>query len=343
MTLDKRAPTLSIVVPCFNEAEALPLTAMRLLNQLKQMIAAGMIGEESHVLFVDDGSLDATWVLISQLNRESARFRGLKLSRNRGHQNALLAGLMHARGDIVISVDADLQDDLEVMRQMTRKHAEGADIVLGVRVDRACDTPFKRIAAQAYYRFLALMKVEAEFNHADYRLMSRRAIEALRGFHETNLFLRGLVMQLGFRREIVPYARAGRVAGRSKYSLGKMLGLALEGVTAFSVMPLRYITILGFMISFASFLLGVWAFAGVLFFRNTVSGWASTVIPIYLICGVQMICLGVMGEYVGKIYLETKRRPRFLVEASLPAETVARAEKERASASDGAMRAVRGR
>jgi len=338
--VEKRAPTLTIVVPCFNEAEALPLTALRLQNQLRQMTAEGQIGQESHVLFVDDGSVDATWILIAQLNRESARFRGLKLSRNRGHQNALLAGLMHAKGDIVISVDADLQDDLEVMRQMTQKHAEGADIVLGVRADRACDTPFKRIAAQAYYRLLALMKVEAEFNHADYRLMSRRAIEALRSFEETNLFLRGLVMQIGFRREVVHYARAQRVAGRSKYPLGKMLGLALEGVTAFSVMPLRYITILGFMISVASFLLGVWAFAGVLIFHNTVTGWASTVIPIYLICGVQMICLGVMGEYVGKIYLETKRRPRYLVEASLPAETVACAEKELASASDGAMRAV---
>jgi len=338
--LDTRAPTLSIVVPCFNEAEALPLTAIRLQNQLRQMIALGLIRGESHVLFVDDGSLDATWALISQLNRESARFRGLKLSRNRGHQNALLAGLMHAEGDIVISVDADLQDDLEVMRQMTQKHAGGADIVLGVRTDRACDAPFKRIAAQAYYRFLALMKVEAEFNHADYRLMSRRAIEALRGFEETNLFLRGLVMQLGFRREVVHYARAERVAGQSKYPLGKMLGLALEGVTAFSVMPLRHITILGFMISGASFLLGVWAFAGVLIFHNTVPGWASTVIPIYLICGVQMICLGVMGEYVGKIYLETKRRPRYLIEASLPGESVACADKERRSAQDDAMRAV---
>jgi glycosyltransferase involved in cell wall biosynthesis len=338
--LEMRAPTLTIVVPCFNEAEALPLTAMRLLNQLRQMIAAGMIGGESHVLFVDDGSLDATWTLISQLNQEQPRFRGLKLSRNRGHQNALLAGLLHAEGDVVISIDADLQDDLEVMRQMTQKYAEGADIVLGVRIDRACDTPFKRIAAQAYYRFLALMKVEAEFNHADYRLMSRRAIEALRGFEETNLFLRGLVMQLGFRREMVRYARAQRVAGQSKYPLGRMLGLALEGVTAFSVMPLRYITILGFMISVASFLLGVWAFAGVLVFHNTVPGWASTVIPIYLICGVQMICLGVMVEYVGKIYLETKRRPRYLVEASLPGEQVASVEKTHRRARDGAMRAL---
>jgi hypothetical protein len=223
---------------------------------------------------------------------------------------------------------------------MTQKHAEGADIVLGVRMERACDTPFKRIAAHAYYRFLALMKVEVEFNHADYRLMSRRAIEALRGFEETNLFLRGLVMQLGFRREIVHYARAQRVAGRSEYPLGKMLGLALEGVTAFSVMPLRYITILGFMISVASFLLGVWAFAGVLIFHNTVPGWASTVIPIYLICGVQMICLGVMGEYVGKIYLETKRRPRYLVEASLPRERVASAEKNYRSVRDSAKRVL---
>jgi len=315
----RAAPTLCVVVPCYNEAEVLSLTAMRLQQALRRMVAAGSVSGESHVLFVDDGSRDATWTIIQELHRYSPQLRGLKLSRNRGHQNALLAGLLEAEGDLTISVDADLQDDLDVMAEMAQKYAAGADIVLGVRNDRAVDTPFKRITAQAYYRILRMMKVEAVYNHADYRLMSRRAIEALRGFEETNLFLRGLVMQLGFRTEIVHYARGERAAGESKYPLSKMIALALEGVTAFSVMPLRYITVLGLAISLCSFALGAWALAGALVFHNTVPGWASTVIPIYLICGVQMICLGVMGEYIGKIYIETKRRPRYIVETALPA------------------------
>jgi len=220
-------------------------------------------------------------------------------------------------GDIVVSVDADLQDDLDVMKEMVQAHAAGSDIVLGVRKSRSIDTPFKRITAQGYYRFLRWMNVNVVYNHADYRLLSRRAIEALRGYEETNLFLRGLVMHLGFKTAIVTYARSARVAGESKYPLRKMIALALEGVTAFSTMPLRYITLLGFLVSFFSFLLGLWAFVGAVFFKNVVPGWASTVIPIYLLCGVQMICLGVMGEYIGKIYLETKRRPRFIIETAL--------------------------
>jgi glycosyltransferase involved in cell wall biosynthesis len=320
----RAAPQLCIVVPCYDEAEVLPLTAVRLQQALRRMVEARLASPESHVLFIDDGSRDATWTLIQELHRFSPLLRGLKLSRNRGHQNALLAGLLLAEGDVVISVDADLQDDLDVMNEMAQKYLDGADIVLGVRSDRASDTAFKRVTAQAYYRLLHLMKVDAVYNHADYRLMSRRAIEALRGFDETNLFLRGLVMQLGFRTETVHYARAERAAGESKYPLGKMLALALEGVTAFSVMPLRYITVLGFLISGCAFLLGAWALAEAVVFHNTVPGWASTVIPIYLICGVQMICLGIMGEYIGKIYLETKRRPRFIVETALGATKAAR-------------------
>jgi glycosyltransferase involved in cell wall biosynthesis len=311
------APMLSIVVPSYNEEEVLPETARRLDALLQQMIEAGMIGSDSHVVFVDDGSRDRTWAIVEELHQRSPRIRGVKLSRNRGHQHALLAGLLTASGDIVVSIDADLQDDLEVMKEMVQAHAAGAEIVLGVRESRAIDTPFKRITAQTYYRFLRWMKVEVVFDHADYRLLSRPAIEALRGYEETNLFLRGLVMQLGFRTAIVNYTRRSRVAGQSKYPLRKMLALALEGVTAFSTMPLRYITFLGFAISLLSFLLGAWALVSTLVFNDTVPGWASTVIPIYLICGVQMICLGIMGEYIGKIYLETKRRPRFIIETAL--------------------------
>jgi glycosyltransferase involved in cell wall biosynthesis len=266
---------------------------------------------------VDDGSSDGTWAIIQDLHQRSPRVRGVKLSRNRGHQHALLAGILTVVGDIVVSVDADLQDDLDVMKKMVLAHGAGADIVLGVRESRSIDTPFKRITAQGYYRFLRWMNVDVVYNHADYRLLSRRAIEALRGYQETNLFLRGLVMHLGFKTTIVTYTRAARVAGESKYPLRKMIALALEGVTAFSTMPLRYITLLGFLVSLFSFLLGLWALINAVFFKNVIPGWASTVIPIYLLCGVQMICLGVMGEYVGKIYLETKRRPRFIIETAL--------------------------
>jgi glycosyltransferase involved in cell wall biosynthesis len=325
------SPTLSIVVPCYNEEEVLREAARRLEALLQEMIETGMVGPDSHVAFVDDGSSDGTWAIIQNLHRRSPRIRGLKLSRNRGHQHALLAGILTVPGDIVVSVDADLQDDLDVMKEMVLAQAAGADIVLGVRESRSIDTPFKRITAQGYYRFLQWMNVDVVYNHADYRLLSRRAIEALRGYQETNLFLRGLVMHLGFKTAIVTYARAARVAGESKYPLRKMIALALEGVTAFSTMPLRYITLLGFLVSFFSFLLGLWAFVGAVFFKNVVPGWASTVIPIYLLCGVQMICLGVMGEYIGKIYLETKRRPRFIIETALlekRAESLATTDQE---------------
>ena len=313
----RRSPTLSIVVPCYNEEEVLPEAARQLEALLQEMIETGMVAPDSHVTFVDDGSSDGTWAIIQDLHRRSPRIQGVKLSRNRGHQHALLAGILTVPGNIVVSVDADLQDDLDVMKEMVQAHAAGSDIVLGVRKSRSIDTPFKQITAQGYYRFLRWMNVNVVYNHADYRLLSRRAIEALRGYEETNLFLRGLVMHLGFKTAIVTYARSARVAGESKYPLRKMIALALEGVTAFSTMPLRYITLLGFLVSFFSFLLGLWAFVGAVFFKNVVPGWASTVIPIYLLCGVQMICLGVMGEYIGKIYLETKRRPRFIIETAL--------------------------
>lgn len=311
------SPTLNIVVPCYNEEAVLPEAARRLEALLQEMMETRLVGQDSRVTFVDDGSSDGTWAIIQDLHQRSPRVRGVKLSRNRGHQHALLAGILTVVGDIVVSVDADLQDDLDVMKKMVLAHGAGADIVLGVRESRSIDTPFKRITAQGYYRFLRWMNVDVVYNHADYRLLSRRAIEALRGYQETNLFLRGLVMHLGFKTTIVTYTRAARVAGESKYPLRKMIALALEGVTAFSTMPLRYITLLGFLVSLFSFLLGLWALINAVFFKNVIPGWASTVIPIYLLCGVQMICLGVMGEYVGKIYLETKRRPRFIIETDL--------------------------
>jgi glycosyltransferase involved in cell wall biosynthesis len=235
----RRSPTLSIVVPCYNEEEVLPEAARQLEALLQEMIETGMVAPDSHVTFVDDGSSDGTWAIIQDLHRRSPRIQGVKLSRNRGHQHALLAGILTVPGDIVVSVDADLQDDLDVMKEMVQAHAAGSDIVLGVRKSRSIDTPFKRITAQGYYRFLRWMNVNVVYNHADYRLLSRRAIEALRGYEETNLFLRGLVMHLGFKTTIVTYTRAARVAGESKYPLRKMIALALEGVTAFSTMPLR--------------------------------------------------------------------------------------------------------
>jgi glycosyltransferase involved in cell wall biosynthesis len=310
-------PTLSIVVPCYNEEQVLPETANRIADLLHRLIRKRLIGPESHVIFVDDGSYDRTWSIIEELHRKWSQMQGLKLSRNRGHQNALLAGLLSATGDIVVSLDADLQDDPELITDMVQANAAGADVVLAVRRSRATDHAFKRITAEFYYRCLRWMDIEITYNHGDYRLLSRRAIEALRQYGESNLFLRALVMQIGFKTEIVSYDRATRFAGHSKYPLRKMISLALEGVTAFSTMPLRFITIVGFIVSFVSFLLGAWALLAAFFAPGVVPGWASTVIPIYLICGVQMICLGVMGEYIGKIYHETKRRPRFTIETAL--------------------------
>jgi glycosyltransferase involved in cell wall biosynthesis len=319
---DRPTPTLSVVVPCYNEEEVLPQTAAQLQDLIEDMVREGRIGPDSHAIFVDDGSRDRTWTLIEELHRRSARVRGLKLSRNRGHQNALLAGLLSATGDIVVSVDADLQDDLAVMGDMVDAYVGGADVVLGTRRDRNSDTAFKRMTAQAYYRFLRWMGVEIVYNHADYRLLSRRAVEALREYGEANLFLRALVVQLGFRTAIVAYDRRTRAAGQSKYPLRQMLSLGLGGITAFSTMPLRYITVLGFLISLFAFLLGGWALLAA-FSGRAVPGWTSTVVPIYLICGVQLTCLGIIGEYIGRIYHETKRRPRYIVETALLGEAAA--------------------
>jgi glycosyltransferase involved in cell wall biosynthesis len=305
---------LSIVVPCYNEQEVLPETAKRLLVLIEHLQAQGKIGGDSHVVFVDDGSRDKTWSIIEDLTAAHSAIRGIKLSINRGHQIALLAGLFSAIGDIVVSVDADLQDDLAAIEHMVDAHKAGADVVYGVRNRRDSDTMFKRFSAEGYYRLLKFMDVEIVFNHADYRLLSRRVIEALKQFGETNVFLRGIIPQLGFPSSIVYYDRAERFAGESKYPFGKMLAFAWEGITSFSAAPLRLITSLGVLISLCSFAVTLWAVWIRLFTDTAVPGWASTVLPIYLIGGVQLLCIGIIGQYLAKVYLETKRRPHFFIE-----------------------------
>jgi len=310
------APVLGVIVPCYNEQEVIPETVRRLQILLQQLVASQAIDAASRVWFVDDGSRDRTWPLIEQYSvQRGSTVRGLKLSRNRGHQIALLAGLMNATGDVLISVDADLQDDLGAIPKMLEEHRSGFDIVFGVRGARATDTAFKRITAQGYYWLLEKFGVDIVFNHADYRLMSRRAIEALRSFEETNVFLRGMIPLLGFPSTCVEYARSERFAGESKYPLGKMLALAWQGITSFSAVPLRAITALGALVSMASLGLGVWALGVRLLTDDAVPGWASIVIPQFLLSGVQLLSLGVIGEYLAKIFIETKRRPHFFIES----------------------------
>ena len=316
-----RGNTLYIVVPCYNEEEVLPETARRLGDKLKSLMNAGKISPRSRVLFVNDGSKDGTWAVISRLHGENSLLCGLDLSRNRGHQNALLAGLMTAKdkADMVISMDADLQDDVDAADAMVDKYLAGADIVYGVRSSRKTDTFFKRTTAEAFYRMMDLLGAETVFNHADYRLMSRRALEGLAQFKEVNLFLRGIVPMIGYATDTVEYERGERFAGESKYPLKKMLAFALEGITSLSVKPLRMITGLGFLVFFASIVMIVynvvrWATG------NTVAGWASLACSVWFIGGLILLSLGVIGEYLGKLYLESKGRPRFLIREVLDGE-----------------------
>ncbi len=308
------ADTLYIVVPCYNEEEVLPETSRRLKEKLEHLMAAGKISEESRVLFVNDGSKDRTWEVISQLHQECSLFSGADLSRNRGHQNALLAGLMTAkeRCDMAISMDADLQDDIDAVDAMVEQYYAGCDIVYGVRSSRKKDTFFKRFTAEGFYRVMNAMGAETVFNHADYRLMSRRALEGLAEFKEVNLFLRGIVPMIGYPTATVEYERGERFAGESKYPLKKMLAFAMEGITSLSVKPIRMITLLGFLvfaISVAMLIYSVvrWAMG------DTILGWASLICSVWAIGGLILLSLGVIGEYIGKIYLETKERPRFLL------------------------------
>lgn len=307
--------TLAVVVPCFDEEEVLPETVERLAHLRERLLADGLVRPESTVWLVDDGSRDATWTLIETAARVFPWLHGLKLARNSGHQNALLAGLLAVPGDVVISVDADLQDDLGAIAEMLRAHAGGAEIVYGVRSSRTVDSAFKRWTAMGYYRVLRWCGVDVVFNHADYRLLGRRALAALADFGEVNLFLRGLIPLLGFRSAVVTYARRERFAGRSKYPLGKMLALAWNGVSSLSAAPLRWVTLMGTLVSFLAFVLAAWALVLRLVAPgHTVVGWASTVVPLIFLGGVQLLGIGVIGEYVGKVYLEVKRRPRYVID-----------------------------
>lgn len=307
---------LSIIVPCYNEEEVLPETNRRLLALLSRMQQAGQISADSAIYYVDDGSRDRTWALIQEQHGADARSRGLKLSRNRGHQAALLAGLLTVEGDALVSIDADLQDDVNVIEKMVAEFAAGAEVVYGVRDSRTTDTAFKRRTALAYYGLMRRMGVDLVHNHADFRLMGRRAVEALRDYGEVNMFLRGVVPLIGYRAATVKYDRAERFAGESKYPLKKMLAFAIEGVTSFSIVPLRLITLLGFLVSVFSFLMIIFVVYGTLVMKAVVPGWASSVVPIYFLGGIQLLSMGIIGEYVAKIYMETKQRPRYFIEAT---------------------------
>jgi glycosyltransferase involved in cell wall biosynthesis len=305
---------LSIVVPCYNEEEVLPETARRLGNLVGRMMSQGRLDSKSRVYFVDDGSRDQTWQVIESLATRDARFCGIKLSRNRGHQNALLAGLFSVEGDAVISVDADLQDDIDAIEAMVQSYLRGADVVYGVRSRRQSDSFFKRFTAEAFYRFMRACGAESVHNHADYRLLSRRAIESLKQYREVNLYLRGIVPLIGFKSEIIYYERASRFAGESKYPLHKMLGLALEGITSFSVTPLRLITLIGFLVFVGSMAVSAWALWIRVFTDAAVPGWTSIVLPMYFLGGAQLFCIGMLGEYLAKVYAEVKGRPRYFIE-----------------------------
>lgn len=308
---------LYIVIPCYNEEEMLPITAKALLEKMQTLIEEQKIHPDSKVMFVDDGSKDKTWEIITKLH-SIPYFTGIKLSRNKGHQNALLAGMNTAvnYADIIVSMDADLQDDINAIDGFLEKRAEGCEIVYGVRSSRKKDTKFKRGTAQGYYKLLSRMGVEITYNHADYRLMSKRAVQALGEFKEVNLFLRGLVPMLGFKTDIVEYERNERQAGESKYPLKKMIGFAIEGITSLSIKPIRFITFLGFFIFFISIIMLIkvlitWAIG------NAVAGWSTIVISIWAIGGLQLLSIGIIGEYIGKIYLETKARPKYIIEKNL--------------------------
>lgn len=309
---------LYMVIPCYNEQEVLPETSKRLKKKLSTLVKAGKIDPESRIIFVNDGSKDRTWEIIRRLHEEDPVFGGVNLSRNRGHQNALLAGLMTVKdhADMAISMDADLQDDINAIDEMVEKYLNGTDIVYGVRSSRAKDTFFKKATAEGFYKLMNTMGVNTVFNHADYRLMSKRALEGLAEFREVNLFLRGIVPMIGYSTDVVYYERGERFAGESKYPLGKMLSFAIEGITSLSTKPIRMITFLGFFIFLVS--IGILIYSLVRHFMGaTIVGWTTLMVSVWAIGGLILLSLGVVGEYIGKIYLETKARPRFLIEEFL--------------------------
>ena len=308
-------PVLYLVIPCYNEEEVLPETSKLFLAKIMTLAEAGKISDDSRVLFVNDGSRDSTWEIISGLCAEDVHYSGVSLSHNRGHQNALIAGLMEASKhcDAAISLDCDGQDDINCIDQMVDEFAKGCEIVYGVRNDRSTDSSFKRVTAQSYYRLLRGMGVDIIPDHADYRLMSSRVIKAFAGYSEVNVFMRGIVPQMGFKHSIVYYSRAKRIAGKTHYPLGKMIALAIDCITSFSVKPLRMISLVGFIFA-ALALIGIIYSLVSFIIGTTVPGWTSTACIMFLTSGIQMLSLGVIGEYIGKIYLETKRRPRYIVE-----------------------------
>ncbi|WP_297420206.1 glycosyltransferase family 2 protein [Clostridium sp.] len=305
---------LYLVIPCYNEEEVLNETAKRLLEKINTMISNNLISNKSKILFVNDGSKDNTWSIIKELNMTNNIFSGINLSRNRGHQNALLAGLMISKEycDVSISLDADLQDDVDVIDKFVEQYYDGCDIVYGVRSSRQTDTFFKRATALTFYKLMSKLGVDMVYNHADYRLMSKRALEGLSEYKEVNLFLRGMVPLIGYKYSIVEYERHERYAGESKYPLKKMIAFALDGITSLSIKPIRIITCLGFTIFFAGGLALIYSLI-VNFLGKTVTGWTSLTLSIWTIGGIQLLSLGVIGEYIGKIYNETKRRPRFII------------------------------
>ncbi len=312
---------LFCVIPCYNEQEVLPETSKRLKDKFNQLIGEGKISGDSRILFVNDGSKDNTWKMISELHAKDPIFQGINLSKNMGHQNALLAGLMTAKDlcDVAISMDADLQDDINAIDAMIDKFHEGKDVVYGVRSKRATDTFFKKFTAESFYKLMNGLGANTVYNHADYRLMSRRALLGLAEFGEVNLFLRGIVPMVGYESDVVYYERSERFAGESKYPLKKMLSFAIEGITSLSTKPIKIITGLGFLIFMVSIL--VFIYSLVRFFTgHTIPGWTTTVLSVWAIGGLMMISLGVIGEYIGKIYLETKNRPRFIIESYIADE-----------------------
>lgn len=312
---NRKQPILYIVIPCYNEEAVLPITSKLFRDEIVHLADAGKISEDSRVLFVDDGSKDATWSIIETLAERDSVFVEIKLSRNRGHQNALLAGLMEAKevADITISIDCDGQDDIAAMDEMVDDYLAGSEVVYGVRSKRDTDTVFKRLTAEGYYKFLRWMGADIVYNHADYRLISRRVLDEFANFHEVNIFLRGLIPLVGFKSSQVYYERHERMAGTSHYPLKKMLSLAFDGITSLSVKPIHIISFIGLMIAILSFIGIVWSVIQV-FAGETVPGWGSMICILCFVGGIQMLSLGIIGEYIGKIYLETKARPRYIIE-----------------------------
>lgn len=309
-----KIPTLYIIVPCYNEQEVLPITAPLFLEKINELVAENKISRDSRIMFVDDGSKDDTWKKICDFSEKDNHFIGIRQSRNRGHQSAVLAGLMEAKDkcDITISIDCDGQDDINAINKMIYEYLNGAEIVYGVRNNRKTDTVFKKFTAESFYKLLKIMGAEVVYNHADYRLVSSKVLEEFSNFREVNVFLRGMFPLVGFKSTCVYYERKERQAGKSHYPLKKMFALAIDGITSLSIKPIRLITILGILISVLSFLLIIYVLISY-FTGNVVPGWSSILVAVCLLGGVQLISIGVIGEYIGKIYLETKRRPRYII------------------------------